>query len=71
MDQSEDEPPSGGNTHNYHLNLNTKRHDGIVSSIIAAAFVLWSGFFGDVFGHPKDLLDFKRPIVRSGPLSVF
>ena len=25
----------------------------------------------DVFGHPKNLLDFKRPITRCGPLSIF
>jgi hypothetical protein len=32
-------------------------------------------FFGwlsrNVYGHPKNLLDLKRPIVRSGPLSIF
>ena len=25
----------------------------------------------NVFGHSKNLLDFKRPITRCGPLSIF
>lgn len=25
----------------------------------------------DVLGHPKNLLDFSRPITRCGPLSIF
>lgn len=33
--------------------------------------VFWSWFRGNVFGHPKNLLDFKRQITRSGPLSIF
>lgn len=33
---------------------------------------LFRGWFcGDVPCHSKNLLDFKRPIVRSGPLSIF
>ena len=33
--------------------------------------LLWRGLPRDVFGHPKNLLDFKRQISRCGPLSVF
>lgn len=33
--------------------------------------VFWHRLFGDVFGHPKNVLDIKRPIVRSGPFSIF
>lgn len=38
---------------------------------ITGNHVLWGRLCRDVFGHPKNLLDFKRPIARSGPLSVF
>lgn len=27
--------------------------------------------YRDVFGHPKNLLDFKRQITKCGPLSIF
>jgi len=33
--------------------------------------ILCHRVFGNVFGYPKNLLDFKRPIIRCGPLSVF
>ncbi len=38
---------------------------------ITSLGLLWRWLFRDVFGHPKNLLDFKRPIKRSGPLSIF
>lgn len=38
---------------------------------ITGTNVLRRRLFGDVFGHPKNLLDFKRPITLSGPLGVF
>ena len=33
--------------------------------------IFWRRLFGNVHGHSKNLLDFKRPITRSGPLSIF
>ena len=33
--------------------------------------VLCRRLFGDVHGHPKNLLDFKRQVTRCSPLSVF
>lgn len=38
---------------------------------ITGTHVLWRRLCRDVFGHPKNLLDFKRPITLSGPLSIF
>ena len=33
--------------------------------------VLRRWFFGDVYGHPKNLLDFKRQVTRCGPFGIF
>jgi len=38
---------------------------------ITGTHVLWRRLCRDVFGHPKNLLDFKRPITRCGCLSIF
>lgn len=38
---------------------------------ITGTNVLWNRLCRDVFGHPKNLLDFKRPITRCGCLSIF
>lgn len=46
------------------------RATNYVNNIIGT-HVLWSRLCRDVFGHPKNLLDFKRPITRCGGLSIF
>ena len=33
--------------------------------------ILRGRFLGNVFSHPKNLLDLKRQIHRSGPLGIF
>ncbi len=38
---------------------------------IRNSHVFWNRLCRDVFGNPKNLLDLKRQITRSGPLSVF
>jgi len=41
------------------------------ANFIKCTHVFWGWLHRDVYGYPKNLLDFKRPITRSGPLSVF
>lgn len=62
LDEPGGEPPS----------TNPKKASGTnYGNTITGNHVLWRRLCRDVFGHPKNLLDFKRPITLSGPLSVF
>lgn len=66
--EQEDEPPLTARPKNLkNTSIKPKQYERAFEYIA----ILWRWFFGDVFGHPKDLLDFQRPIVRCGPLSVF
>jgi hypothetical protein len=60
-----DEPPSDKKEAK---GFSKKERHGFSWSNIA---VFWGRLFGNVFGHPKNLLDFKRQIVRGGPFSIF
>ncbi|KKS31889.1 MAG: hypothetical protein UU94_C0009G0011 [Candidatus Collierbacteria bacterium GW2011_GWB2_42_12] len=62
LDESGGEPPS--------TNPGKDPGTNYVNNIIGT-HVLWNRLCRDVFGHPKNLLDFKRQITRCGPLSIF
>jgi hypothetical protein len=62
--KQEDDPPSGKNSLNKLIQNQYERAFKYIT-------VLWRWLFGDVFSHPKNVLDFQRPVVRSGCLSVF
>ena len=64
-----DEP--GGKPPSRLYGLNKTHNKGYVGNFWSNIGLFCNRLCRDVFGHPKNLLDFKRQITRSGPLSVF
>ena len=62
LDELGGEPPSTNS-----VKMPSTNYDHTITS----TNVLWRRLCRDVFGHPKNLLDFKRPITRCGGLSIF